>query len=175
MVQDEWGRFFPFQNVRIFENRSTKNIFASIWKIFPKKGILTLIFFSEKILFQWKSKAKSMVWIQHPKNRLRFGNIFEIDAKIFFVDRFSKIRMFWEGKTRPHSSCTINWHVLLMETPGTSPVGGAHRGTFCRRHIWQIRPRSVRLATYACSPEYAGSEPACDAAAVCRCQLQLWL
>ena len=36
MVQDEWGRCFPFQNVRIFENRSTKNNFASIWKMFPK-------------------------------------------------------------------------------------------------------------------------------------------
>ena len=38
MVQNEWGRVFPFQNVRIFENRSTKNNFASIWKMFQKKS-----------------------------------------------------------------------------------------------------------------------------------------
>ena len=34
MVQNEWGRVFPFQNIRIFENRTTKNNFASILKIF---------------------------------------------------------------------------------------------------------------------------------------------
>ena len=45
--------------------------------------------------------------IQNFRSQKFSGNIFQIDAKLFFVDRFSKIRMFWKGKIVPHSSCTI--------------------------------------------------------------------
>ena len=38
--------------------------------------------------------------------------------------------MFLKGKNRPQASCTINYHEKLIETMGTSPGSGEHRGTF---------------------------------------------
>ena len=37
MVQDQWGWFFPFKNIRIFENRLSKNDLCRVEKYFQAK------------------------------------------------------------------------------------------------------------------------------------------
>ena len=46
MEQNEWGRVFPFQNVRIFEHRSTKsclpsNIYNVVYQVHLERDLLS--------------------------------------------------------------------------------------------------------------------------------------
>ena len=124
--------FFLFKTSEFLKIDPQKIILRRFEKIFPKifeienfgfQKFSKSIFFeieifssifrflrSEKIDFEKISKSK----ISDLKN---FRKYFSNRCKIIFCGSIFKNPDVLKRKNRPHSSCTINYHVLLMKTP----------------------------------------------------------
>ena len=147
MVQGACRRFFPFQNIRIFENRFTKNIFASIWKIF-------LIFFRsknwKKLDFNWNfskiEKSKKVGFqLKFSQNfrsqkfrSQKFQKYFSNRHKIFFFSiDFQKSGCFEKEKLSP----VILHHKLACFIDGNQQkpsLGDACHNWTNLCHNWEI-------------------------------------